>query len=130
MASISQPADEFTFGHTGHMAIILGRLATLTPAFLTNLVMLILLVFSFLNKKYMSVVKIQDKETGTMVNEMGREILPADYGGDNRDCEELASFWEEELVRQEAWLSAQRGFRSAQVFIKLQDELTFLFQDR
>ena len=25
MASISQPADEFTFGHTGHMAIILGR---------------------------------------------------------------------------------------------------------
>lgn len=25
LASISQPADEFTFGHTGHMAIILGR---------------------------------------------------------------------------------------------------------
>ena len=65
-----------------------------------------------------------------MLEEMGTEILPAEYGGDNRDCEELASFWEEELVRQEAWLSAQRGFRSAQVFIKLQDELTFLFQDR
>ena len=48
LASISQPADEFTFGHTGHMAIILGRLATLIPSFKTNLVMLIvsLLVFS------------------------------------------------------------------------------------
>ena len=23
--SMGQPADEFTFGHTGHMAIILGR---------------------------------------------------------------------------------------------------------
>ena len=47
LASISQPADEFTFGHTGHMAIILGRLATLIPAFLTNLVMLIVSFFSF-----------------------------------------------------------------------------------
>ena len=73
---------------------------------------LILLVFSFLNKKYMSVVKIQDKETGTMVNEMGTEILPAEYGGDNRDCEELARFWDQELGRQKEWLSAQRDFRT------------------
>ena len=28
LASISQPADEFTFGHAGHMAIILGRYVT------------------------------------------------------------------------------------------------------
>ena len=47
LASISQPADEFTFGHTGHMAIILGRLATLIPSFLTNLVMVMLLVGFF-----------------------------------------------------------------------------------
>jgi len=57
-------------------------------------------------------IKIQDKETGTMVDEMGTDILPAEYGGNNRDCEELALFWEEELIRQEAWLSAQREFRT------------------
>ena len=68
---------------------------------------------SFLNKRYKKMIKIQDKETGTMVEEMGTDILPAEYGGHNRDCEELALFWEEELIRQEAWLSAQREFRSA-----------------
>lgn len=67
---------------------------------------------SFLNKRYKKMIKIQDKETGTMVDEMGTDILPAEYGGHNRDCEELALFWEEELIRQEAWLSAQREYRT------------------
>ena len=66
---------------------------------------------SFLNKRYKKMIKVQDKETGTMMEEMGTEVLPAEYGGDNRSCEELALFWEEELIRQEAWLSAQREFR-------------------
>ena len=70
---------------------------------------LIMVVLSFL-KKYKSVVKFQDKES--MVEEMGIEILPAEYGGDNRDCEQLASFWEEELGRQREWLSAQRTFKT------------------
>ena len=72
---------------------------------------LIMVVLSFL-KKYKSIVKIQDKESGPMVEEMGTEILPAEYGGDNRDCEQLARFWEEELGRQKEWLSAQRNFKT------------------
>ena len=70
---------------------------------------LIMVVLSFL-KKYKSVVKFQDKES--MVEEMGTEILPAEYGGDNRDCDQLASFWEEELGRQREWLSAQKQFKT------------------
>ena len=70
---------------------------------------LIMVVLSFL-KKYKSVVKFQDKES--MVEEMGTEILPAEYGGDNRDCDQLASFWEEELGRQREWLAAQRKFKT------------------
>ena len=70
---------------------------------------LIMVVLSFL-KKYKSVVKFQDKES--MVEEMGTEILPAEYGGDNRDCEQLASFWEEELGRQREWLAAQKQFKT------------------
>ena len=72
---------------------------------------LIMVVLSFL-KKYKSIVKIQDKEFGSMVEEMGTDILPAEYGGDNRDCEELARFWKEELGKQKAWLSEQRVFRT------------------
>ena len=72
---------------------------------------LIMVVLSFL-KKYKSIVKIQDRESGPMVEEMGTEILPAEYGGDNRDCEQLARFWEEELGRQKEWLSAQRNFKT------------------
>ena len=72
---------------------------------------LIMVVLSFL-KKYKSIVKIQDKESGPMVEEMGTEILPTEYGGDNRDCEQLARFWEEELGRQKEWLSAQRNFKT------------------
>jgi len=67
---------------------------------------------SFLNKRYKKMIKVQDKETGTMLEEMGTEVLPAEYGGANRSCEELALFWEEELIRQEDWLSAQREFRT------------------
>ena len=70
---------------------------------------LIMVVLSFL-KKYKSVVKFQDKES--MVEEMGTEILPAEYGGDNRDCDQLASFWKEELGRQREWLSAQKQFKT------------------
>ena len=72
---------------------------------------LIMVVLSFL-KKYKSIVKIQDKEFGSMLEEMGTEILPAEYGGENRDCEELATFWEEELWKQKSWLSEQRVFRT------------------
>ena len=72
---------------------------------------LIMVVLSFL-KKYKSIVKIQDKEFEPMLEEMGTEVLPAEYGGGNRDCEELARFWKEELGRQTEWLSAQRDFRT------------------
>ena len=57
-------------------------------------------------------IKIQDKDSSTMFEEMGPEILPAEYGGTNRSCPELAIFWEAELARQGAWLSRQREFRT------------------
>jgi len=67
---------------------------------------------TFLNKRYKKMIKIQDKDSSTMFEEMGPEILPAEYGGTNRSCPELATFWEAELARQEAWLSRQREFRT------------------
>ena len=67
---------------------------------------------TFLNKRYKKMIKIQDKDSSTMFEEMGPEILPAEYGGTNRSCPELATFWEAELARQGAWLSRQREFRT------------------
>ena len=47
-----------------------------------------------------------------MFDEMGEDILPAEYGGTNRTVEELTMFWEEELTRHTPWLLAQRDFRT------------------
>lgn len=67
---------------------------------------------SFLNKRYKKMMKIQDKDCSTMSEEMGEDILPGEYGGSNRTCDELTSFWEEELTRQTPWLMAQRDFKT------------------
>ena len=67
---------------------------------------------SFLNKRYKKMMKIQDKDSSTVLDEMGPEILPAEYGGNNRTVEELTKFWEEEMVRQTPWLTAQREYKT------------------
>ena len=67
---------------------------------------------SFLNKRYKKMMKIQDKDSNTMLEEMGEDILPGEYGGYNRTCDGLTSFWEEELSRQTPWLMAQRDYKT------------------
>ena len=57
-------------------------------------------------------MKIQDKDSNTMLEEMGEDILPGEYGGYNRTCDGLTSFWEEELSRQTPWLMAQRDYKT------------------
>ena len=42
-----------------------------------------------------------------MQDELGKEILPEEYGGTNRTCEELVAFWLEEMDRQTEWLGEQ-----------------------
>ena len=67
---------------------------------------------TFLNKRYKKIIKVQDKSTNTVLEEMGPEILPEEYGGNNRTLDQLTTFWEEELTRQTPWLLAQREFKT------------------
>ena len=67
---------------------------------------------TFLNKRYKKMMMVQDKDSSNMFDEMGEDILPAEYGGTNRTVEELTMFWEEELTRHTPWLLAQRDFRT------------------
>ena len=91
-------------------------LVTLSSIFFLNMPTviekLVKIAISLMNKKYKTILKVQDSATSTLLAEAGAEILPAEYGGTNRSCPELATFWEAELARQGAWLSRQREFRT------------------
>jgi len=67
---------------------------------------------TFLNKRYKKMMLIEDKDSSTMFDEMGPEILPAEYGGDNKTVDEITRFWEEEMERQTPWLMSQKEFRT------------------
>ena len=40
------------------------------------------------------------------------QILPAEYGGTNRNSRELSEFWVEEMERQSEWLASQCQYRT------------------
>jgi len=67
---------------------------------------------SFLNKKLRKTVKLQDKMSQDMQDELGKEILPGEYGGSNRTFQELTEFWLEEMDRQTEWLGEQCRYKS------------------
>ena len=80
------------------------------PGIMKNLFKLIM---SFMNEKYKTMVKTTS--TGgydDLIEELGEDILPSDYGGKNASTEELTQFWKEEVVRQADWLHSQTMFKT------------------
>ena len=67
---------------------------------------------SLLNKRYKKMINIQEKDSKVMQEDLGEEILPAEYGGTNRNIPELTEFWLEEMERQSDWLAGQSQFRT------------------
>lgn len=67
---------------------------------------------SFLTKKYRKMITIQDKDSRVMEEDLGQEILPAEYGGTNRNSQELTEFWVEEMDKQAEWLARQCQYRT------------------
>ena len=57
-------------------------------------------------------ITIQEKDSRVMQEDLGEEILPAEYGGTNRNIPELIEFWVEEMERQTEWLASQTQFRT------------------
>ena len=67
---------------------------------------------SLLNKRYKKMITIQEKDSRVMQEDLGEEILPAEYGGSNRNTQELTEFWVEEMARQSEWLASQAQYRT------------------
>lgn len=67
---------------------------------------------SFLNKRYKKMITIQEKNSCVMQEQLGEDILPAEYGGTNRNSEELTEFWVEEMSRQSDWLARQCQYKT------------------
>ena len=91
-------------------------LVTLSSIFFLNMPTviekLVKIAISLMNKKYKTILKVQDSATSTLLAEAGAEILPAEYGGTNGTCAELTEFWRRELGRHEDWFRAQASFRT------------------
>ena len=85
------------------------------------------LFVSFLNKRYKKMITVvQDKDSTVMVDEMGEEILPAEYGGTNRTSEELTEFWVEEMARQSDWLARQCQYKTDETLRRGKSKLSGL----
>jgi len=51
-------------------------------------------------------------DTSKLVENVGREILPKDYGGENITVKELTTFWIAEVTKHQEWLRKQTLFKS------------------
>ena len=67
---------------------------------------------SFLNKKYRKILKIQDSSNCTLLEDVGPDILPPEYSGINKRCEELTQFWQTEIVKHQEWFEEQCSFKT------------------
>ena len=67
---------------------------------------------SFLNKKLRKTISVLDRGSQVLLADMGRDILPAEYGGTNRNTESLRLFWLEEMSRQTEWLEREVQYRT------------------
>ena len=70
------------------------------------------LFVSFLNKRIRKTIRLPDRNSSVILTELGEEILPAEYGGTNRNTGDLTEFWRGEMVRQSAWLAGELQFRT------------------
>ena len=67
---------------------------------------------SFLNKKLRKTIKVEDSVSKAMLEDLGEEILPAEYGGTNRNVTDLTQFWLEEMDRQASWMEREVQFKT------------------
>jgi len=72
------------------------------------------LFFSFLNEKYRKIVRVHSSSEGcsALREELGEDVLPAEYGGSNSDVSELTNFWRDKLVEQTEWLTSQTTLKT------------------
>jgi len=70
------------------------------------------LALSFLDKKYKKILKMQDKSNSTLVEDFGTDILPPEYGGTNQTCDELTTFWKDELPKHSSWFNEQSQYKT------------------
>ena len=71
------------------------------------------LFLSFLNDKYKKMLK--NHPSGgydDLKDDLGEEILPAEYGGTNSNNDELTNFWKDEVRKHSNWLINQTKFQT------------------
>ena len=79
---------------------------------------------SFLTKRLRKSIRLQDKNSSVILADLGEEILPAEYGGTNRNTGELTQFWRGEMGRQSAWLEGELRFRTEETARDGKDRLS------
>ena len=82
------------------------------------------LFVSFLTKRLRKSIRLQDKNSSVILADLGEEILPAEYGGTNRNTGELTEFWRGEMIRQSAWLEREIQFRTDETVRAGKDRLS------
>ena len=82
------------------------------------------LFVSFLNKRVRKTIRVQDNNSPVLLADLGEEILPAEYGGNNSNTGDLTKFWLEEMVRQSAWLAGEVQYRTDETARVGKDRLT------
>merc|ERR1712002_106514 len=85
---------------------------------------------SFLNEKYKKMIKVLPKGDDTsLIEDVGKEIIPSDYGGTNDDTETITRFWAEEVMKHKDWLQEQTKYKSIEEKRPGKPKLD-LFEDR
>ena len=82
------------------------------------------LFLSFLTKKLRKTISLLEKNCPELVADLGEEILPAEYGGTNRNIADLTEFWLREMERQSDWLAGELQFRTDETARVGKDRLT------
>ena len=66
-----------------------------------------------MNDKYKKMVKTHSSVGyDDLIEDLGEDILPAEYGGKNSNIAELTEFWKEEVTKQSDWLINQSKFKT------------------
>ena len=71
------------------------------------------LFLSFLNEKYKKIVKIHSSGVlDALHDELGKDILPEEYGGTNSNIPDLTTFWRDEALTPTEWLIQQTKLKT------------------
>merc|ERR1711892_88547 len=70
------------------------------------------LFLSQTKEQFKNMNRIHPKEDNSqLVENLGLEILPKEYGGENQNIEDLIKFWKTEAVKNAEWLKSQTKFK-------------------